>query len=159
MPGTDLSRTAGWFTSIHPVRLDAGNATGGAAIKAVKEQLRAVPDGGIGYGLLRYGGGEAAAELAAAPPAQIAFNYLGRIAPGGEEGDWTLAAEELPPPVAGVEPPVEPVLLSEPQAASARAVRPASTAAPTACVRFTVFPSCRRRTRWALVGLDSRERR
>jgi non-ribosomal peptide synthase protein (TIGR01720 family) len=96
VPGADVSRTAGWFTSIHPVRLDAGNATGTAALKAVKEQLRAVPDGGIGYGLLRHGGGEAAEELAAAPPAQIAFNYLGRVDAGDEGGDWTLAAEELP---------------------------------------------------------------
>ncbi|NKZ06031.1 non-ribosomal peptide synthetase [Actinomadura latina] len=96
VPGADVSRTAGWFTSIHPVRLDAGNATGGAALKTVKEQLRAIPDGGIGYGLLRYGGGEAAEELAGVPPAQIAFNYLGRVASGDEGGDWTLSAEELP---------------------------------------------------------------
>ncbi|GAA1797257.1 amino acid adenylation domain-containing protein [Actinomadura chokoriensis] len=96
VPGADVSRTAGWFTSIHPVRLDAGNATGGAALKTVKEQLRAIPDGGIGYGLLRLGGGDAAEELAAVPPAQIAFNYLGRVAAGDEGGDWTLAAEDLP---------------------------------------------------------------
>ncbi|MFA1552002.1 condensation domain-containing protein, partial [Actinomadura chokoriensis] len=96
VPGADVSRTAGWFTSIHPVRLDAGNATGGAALKTVKEQLRAVPDGGIGYGLLRYGDGEAAEELAAVPRAQIAFNYLGRVAGGDEDADWTLASEELP---------------------------------------------------------------
>ncbi|TDC71919.1 amino acid adenylation domain-containing protein [Actinomadura sp. GC306] len=97
VPGVDVSRTAGWFTSIHPVLLDAGNAAGGAAIKKVKEQLRAVPGDGIGYGLLRYGGGEAAEELAEAPPAQLAFNYLGRVDGGAEGGDWTLAAEELPP--------------------------------------------------------------
>ncbi|TYK45817.1 non-ribosomal peptide synthetase [Actinomadura decatromicini] len=97
VPGADTSRTVGWFTSIHPVRLDAGNATGGAAIKKVKEQLRAVPGTGIGYGLLRYGGdGAAAAELAEPSPPQIAFNYLGRIDPGGEGGDWTLAPDELP---------------------------------------------------------------
>ncbi|TYB42714.1 non-ribosomal peptide synthetase [Actinomadura chibensis] len=98
VPGADLSRTVGWFTSIHPVRLDAGNATGGAAIKKVKEQLRAVPGTGVGYGLLRYGGADpAAAELAEPAPAQIAFNYLGRVDPGGGAGgDWTLAPEELP---------------------------------------------------------------
>ncbi|NVI92300.1 non-ribosomal peptide synthetase [Actinomadura sp. BRA 177] len=96
VPGADISRTAGWFTSIHPVRLDAGNATGGAALKTVKEQLRAIADGGIGYGLLRYGDGDAAEELADVPPAQIAFNYLGRVAAGGEDGDWTLSTEELP---------------------------------------------------------------
>ncbi|WP_433151782.1 amino acid adenylation domain-containing protein [Actinomadura nitritigenes] len=106
VPGVDLSRTAGWFTSIHPVRLDAGaadwaavrdgGAAVGTAIKKVKEQLRAVPDGGIGYGLLRYGGGDAAEELAEPPAAPIAFNYLGRVAPGDGEGDWTIAPEETP---------------------------------------------------------------
>ncbi|MBE1537387.1 non-ribosomal peptide synthetase [Actinomadura algeriensis] len=106
VPGADVSRTAGWFTSIHPVRLDAGPAdwtqvrAGGpgvaTAVKKVKEQLRAVPDA-LRFGLLRYtdAGGEAAAELAEAPPAQIAFNYLGRVAPGGGE-DWALAPEEPP---------------------------------------------------------------
>ena len=49
----DLSRTVGWFTSLFPVRLKAA-PTPGEAIKAVKEQLRAVPDKGVGYGVLRY---------------------------------------------------------------------------------------------------------
>ncbi|MGI5208662.1 amino acid adenylation domain-containing protein [Spirillospora sp. CA-108201] len=93
VPGVDVSRTAGWFTSIHPVRLDAGGAAGGAAVKKVKEQLRAVPDV-LGYGLLRHVDGDA--ELAEVPPAQIAFNYLGRVADGGDGADWTLAPEELP---------------------------------------------------------------
>ncbi|HWK88466.1 MAG TPA: amino acid adenylation domain-containing protein, partial [Longimicrobium sp.] len=40
----DLSRTVGWFTAIYPLRLDVGAAEGpGEALKAVKEQLRAVP--------------------------------------------------------------------------------------------------------------------
>ncbi|XVQ08590.1 amino acid adenylation domain-containing protein [Spirillospora sp. CA-255316] len=105
VPGLDLSRTVGWFTSIHPVRLDPGTAdwaevrrggpAAGAALKRVKEQLRAVPDG-VGYGLLRHLGGPAAAELADLPPAEIAFNYLGRVAPGEDGGDWTLAPEEPP---------------------------------------------------------------
>ena len=69
----DLSRSVGWFTSLFPVRLSPlGEA--GSALKAVKEQLRGVPDKGIGYGVLRYLGGE---EL----PAQngILFNYLGQL--------------------------------------------------------------------------------
>ena len=49
----DLSRTVGWFTSLFPVRLQADGELS-AAIKSVKEQLRAVPHKGIGYGLLRY---------------------------------------------------------------------------------------------------------
>src|SRR5690606_18831463 len=52
VPGVDLSRTVGWFTSIHPVRIDAGwvepsdvregGQAVGTALKRVKEQLRLV---------------------------------------------------------------------------------------------------------------------
>ena len=88
VPGADLSRTLGWFTSLYPVRLDlagldladafAGGPAAGRAVKAVKEQLRAVPDKGIGYGLLRHLNPETAAVLAAGRAPQIGFNYLGR---------------------------------------------------------------------------------
>ncbi|OLT34824.1 hypothetical protein BJF84_16035 [Rhodococcus sp. CUA-806] len=54
VPGADLSRTVGWFTSAFPVRLDlngidvrdafAGGPAMGSAVKAVKEQLLAIPD-------------------------------------------------------------------------------------------------------------------
>ncbi|MFC1439475.1 amino acid adenylation domain-containing protein [Streptacidiphilus sp. N1-10] len=89
-PGSDLSRTVGWFTDLRPVRLDPGadgpygadgdgGAAGpGAALKRVKEQLRALPDHGIGYGLLRRLNPETAPVLAALPQPQIGFNYLGR---------------------------------------------------------------------------------
>ncbi|WP_280313945.1 non-ribosomal peptide synthetase [Nocardia wallacei] len=89
VPGADLSRTVGWLTSAYPVRLaldglDATAALSGgadldAAVRAVKEQLRAVPDNGIGYGLLRYLNPDTAAELPARLPGQISFNYLGRM--------------------------------------------------------------------------------
>ncbi|WKX71564.1 non-ribosomal peptide synthetase [Streptomyces sp. XD-27] len=88
VPGADLSRTVGWFTSLYPVRLDlagidvadavAGGPAAGRAIKAVKEQVRAVPDNGIGYGLLRHLNPHTAAALATEPEPQIGFNYLGR---------------------------------------------------------------------------------
>ncbi|MDF5807094.1 hypothetical protein P4123_00950 [Pseudomonas aeruginosa] len=46
----------------------------------MKEQLRGVPDKGVGYGSLRYlAGEEAAARLAALPQPRITFNYLGRF--------------------------------------------------------------------------------
>ncbi|OKH73926.1 thioester reductase, partial [Mycobacterium sp. SWH-M1] len=90
----DLSRTVGWFTSIYPVRLDPGGlpwtdvlAAGdrlAAAVKTVKEQLRTVPDRGIGYGVLRHLAVDP--DLTAAAP-QILFNYLGRFA-GGTGRDW-----------------------------------------------------------------------
>ncbi|MGW7084647.1 condensation domain-containing protein [Streptomyces sp. NPDC054871] len=87
--GVDLSRTVGWFTSVHPVRLDvgsvdvsqvvAGGAAAGALLKSVKEQVRAVPGDGLGFGLLRYLNPATAPVLAALPRPQIGFNYLGRF--------------------------------------------------------------------------------
>ncbi|WP_338485301.1 non-ribosomal peptide synthase/polyketide synthase [Pseudomonas trivialis] len=75
----DLSRTVGWFTSLFPLRLKAGGELSGA-IKAVKEQLRAVPDKGIGYGLLRYlGTPDAGAALSNLAAPRITFNYLGQF--------------------------------------------------------------------------------
>ncbi|TDC90506.1 non-ribosomal peptide synthetase [Actinomadura sp. 7K507] len=100
VPGVDLSRTAGWFTSIYPVRLDAGwvepadvrdgGQAVGTALKRVKEQLREIPDNGIGYGLLRYLDPAVGAGLAGHP--QIAFNYLGRSA-APEATDWGPAGQ------------------------------------------------------------------
>ena len=50
------------------------------AIKAVKEQLRAVPDKGLGYGLLRYlGTPESREALAGLAVPRITFNYLGQF--------------------------------------------------------------------------------
>ncbi|MEO6238543.1 MAG: amino acid adenylation domain-containing protein [Vicinamibacterales bacterium] len=77
----DLSRTVGWFTTIFPVCLDGGDApTPAETIKVVKEQLRAVPDRGIGYGLLRYASGDPAIadRLRSLAQPQVRFNYLGR---------------------------------------------------------------------------------
>ncbi|MFF5483204.1 amino acid adenylation domain-containing protein [Streptomyces sp. NPDC012935] len=87
--GADLSRTVGWFTTMFPVRLDtagadldeafAGGPAAGAAVKAVKEQLLAVPDKGLGYGLLRYLNDDSGEVLAAGSTGQISFNYLGHF--------------------------------------------------------------------------------
>ncbi|WP_432278217.1 amino acid adenylation domain-containing protein, partial [Nocardia carnea] len=92
VPGADLSRTVGWFTAVHPVRLElpgidpdeafAGGAAMGALVKSVKEQLLAVPDKGLGYGLLRYLNPETGGALPERVPGQISFNYLGRVSAG-----------------------------------------------------------------------------
>jgi non-ribosomal peptide synthase protein (TIGR01720 family) len=78
----DISRTVGWFTTVYPVWLDLPDADGpGRALKAVKEQLRGVPNRGMGYGLLRYLHGEetVVAGLGALPKPQVSFNYLGQF--------------------------------------------------------------------------------
>ena len=52
----------------------------GTALKAVKEQLRAVPDRGLSYGALRHLARDE--QLADAPDPGVSFNYLGRF-------DWS----------------------------------------------------------------------
>ncbi|MGY3450250.1 amino acid adenylation domain-containing protein [Bradyrhizobium sp. USDA 4353] len=79
----DVSRTVGWFTSLFPVLLDVdGTSDPGAALKRVKEQLRAVPQRGVGYGVLRYLVG---VDIPA-PDVEVSFNYLGQLdgAAGGQ---------------------------------------------------------------------------
>jgi amino acid adenylation domain-containing protein/non-ribosomal peptide synthase protein (TIGR01720 family) len=95
VPGSDLTRTVGWFTTEFPVRIDPGGDDPGTALKRVKEQLRAVPDAGAGYGLLRYLNPATAPELAAGPQPEILFNYLGRLAASSaaETTEWVAAAE------------------------------------------------------------------
>ena len=90
--GVDVSRSVGWFTALFPVRLTPGERID-ASIKAVKEQLRAIPNKGIGYGVLRYltEYGEALAPLAYP---QITFNYLGQFDQNlGADSLWRLARE------------------------------------------------------------------
>ncbi|MFD5186327.1 amino acid adenylation domain-containing protein [Streptomyces sp. NPDC058372] len=116
--GADLSRTVGWFTSMYPARVDVrgvdlaevleGGPAAGTAIKLVKEQLRGIPDKGVGYGLLRYLNPETAQQLAACPVPQLGFNYLGRIsdadvpehlrADGWGPATWAAELSPMPDP-------------------------------------------------------------
>ena len=90
----DLSRTIGWFTSKYPVLLD-GRGDVPAAIKRVKERLRSVPAGGIGFGVLsQLGTDEERAALAALPVPRVAFNYLGQFDATFDDGGLFEVAEE-----------------------------------------------------------------
>ncbi|MEI8703608.1 amino acid adenylation domain-containing protein [Pseudoalteromonas sp. B62] len=77
----DLSQTIGWFTSVYPVTLNVTEPDSiTQVIKAAKEQLRNVPNHGIGFGLLHDLAADEdlkAARLAA--PSSIVFNYLGQF--------------------------------------------------------------------------------
>ncbi|HEX7242314.1 MAG TPA: amino acid adenylation domain-containing protein, partial [Longimicrobiaceae bacterium] len=78
----ELSRTVGWFTSIYPVLVDLGDApTAAESLPWVKEQLRAIPDRGVSYGLLRYlsDDPEVAEPLRRHPEPELSFNYLGQF--------------------------------------------------------------------------------
>lgn len=75
----DLSRTVGWFTTHFPVLLRLPEQAGVSdSVKAIKEQLRAIPERGIGYGVLRYLSDEAQA-LRSLPQPEVSFNYLGQF--------------------------------------------------------------------------------
>ncbi|WP_124285810.1 non-ribosomal peptide synthetase [Streptomyces sp. ADI92-24] len=100
----DLSRTVGWFTSLYPVRLDPGPLDARdpgrfdagiveRAVKRVKEQLRTLPDHGVGYGMLRHLNPATRSRLATAAQPQIGFNYLGRYAASQEPADNTEGAD------------------------------------------------------------------
>ncbi|HEY9345620.1 MAG TPA: amino acid adenylation domain-containing protein, partial [Inquilinus sp.] len=90
--GLDLSRTVGWFTSLYPVRLTP-EADLETSLKAVKEQLRAVPQRGLGYGVLRHmSSPEVQAVLSGQPWPAVTFNYLGRF-DGVTAGAFALARE------------------------------------------------------------------
>lgn len=89
----NLSRTVGWFTSAFPVKLDLQNCNElGEAIVAVKEQLRSIPQKGIGYGILKYCAGVELPELKRG--SAINFNYFGQF--GREmENDLLTSANEF----------------------------------------------------------------
>ncbi|WP_137821869.1 non-ribosomal peptide synthase/polyketide synthase [Pseudomonas sp. D(2018)] len=75
----DLTRSVGWFTSAYPLRLTTADGLG-ESIKAIKEQLRAVPHKGLGYGVLRYlADAPLRHALQALPQARVTFNYLGQF--------------------------------------------------------------------------------
>ncbi|WP_197319889.1 non-ribosomal peptide synthetase [Saccharomonospora sp. NB11] len=71
----DLSRTVGWFTAVYPAHLRVPGESSAAAVKAVKEQLRAHGDG-LGHGILTAAGEP---DLVAAPRPQVSWNYLGQF--------------------------------------------------------------------------------
>ncbi|HEX2300340.1 MAG TPA: amino acid adenylation domain-containing protein [Pseudonocardiaceae bacterium] len=90
----DLSRTVGWFTTQFPVALKfpaelrmSAEPGWGATLKAVKEQLRAVPRRGLSYEALRYlSAPDAPAQvLADTPLPGLCFNY---------HGQWEMSAAE-----------------------------------------------------------------
>jgi phthiocerol/phenolphthiocerol synthesis type-I polyketide synthase E len=81
-PDVDLRRTVGWFTTVYPVALTCAKSQDASArqlMDDVHDTLKAIPHYGIGYGLLRYMYAPTARLLAATPPADIFFSYVGTI--------------------------------------------------------------------------------
>jgi len=79
----------GWFTSIYPVNVEPpGGRDVATWLRGLKELLRDVPQGGVGYGVLRYLSADSTIrESLQAPADGTLFNYLGeieRLVPAGE---------------------------------------------------------------------------
>ena len=89
----DTSRTVGWFTNLYPVQFAiSDNNNIDTLIKTVKEELRSIPDKGLGYGVLKYI--NKAAELQGNDPWEIVFNYLGQLDNIVSNSRWFSAATE-----------------------------------------------------------------
>ena len=87
----DLSQSVGWFTSLFPLNISSESMEFEALICAVKEQYRAVPNQGIGFGVLKEL--TQAEGLCGAEVSPILFNYLGQIS-HKESGEGFSFADE-----------------------------------------------------------------
>lgn len=85
----DLNNTVGWFTSMFPVELPIKDSIG-ETIVAIKDNLRLIPNKGIGFGIHRaYGNNlQLQDEL---PP--IGFNYFGQF-DVRDENSWHIVMED-----------------------------------------------------------------
>lgn len=97
---TDLSQTVGWFTSLFPLQLSVEpHRPLGEQIRVVKEQLRNIPDKGLGYGILKYI--NKTPSLTGTTPWDVTFNYLGQSDNiTTADSVLTMAAESAGQPVA-----------------------------------------------------------
>jgi len=86
--GQDIGNTVGWFTTIYPVNLDIKNNIE-TTIKHVKENLRGVPDKGIGFGSFAMNK-DNNIEFIQLPA--ISFNYLGQF--DNKEELWQIVSED-----------------------------------------------------------------
>ena len=95
MKGIDLTRTVGWFTTLTPVRLENVGGTVVERLQGVKEKLRGMKRGGLGYGVLRYlSASPEEREALMGARREIVFNYLGQFDQVlNREGGWRLAGE------------------------------------------------------------------
>ncbi|TDZ89573.1 non-ribosomal peptide synthetase [Mycobacteroides salmoniphilum] len=101
---TDTSGTVGWFTTVYPVRVGAGemaidvdqaeNDSDAARrlLGAVAARLGEIPHQGLDYGLLRYA--QRSVELTSVRDPQIQFNYVGRMDISGiDDQPWSLITD------------------------------------------------------------------
>ncbi|MGG4442190.1 edeine non-ribosomal peptide synthetase EdeP [Brevibacillus fortis] len=69
----NVTRTVGWFTSMYPVLIETNSTNRTDHLKEVKEKLRQIPMGGLGFGWLH------PHQLEAEEKSHVRFNYLGSV--------------------------------------------------------------------------------
>jgi amino acid adenylation domain-containing protein/non-ribosomal peptide synthase protein (TIGR01720 family) len=95
----DVSRTVGWFTALYPAVLtDARGQEASETLRDVKAARRALPQRGLGYGVLRWFG-DAAARNALVPRVapEMTFNYLGQAGASAEDAPLVLTNDDAGP--------------------------------------------------------------
>jgi non-ribosomal peptide synthase protein (TIGR01720 family) len=91
----DLSRTVSFISFHFPMFFDiGGTSTAVEVVHAIKQQIRALPHYGIGYGLLRQlsDDQQVVAQLQDQPAPEIFFNYFGQQR--RRENGWSRPARE-----------------------------------------------------------------
>ncbi|MBC8756558.1 amino acid adenylation domain-containing protein [Kordia sp. YSTF-M3] len=84
----DHSKTIGWFTTMYPVEL-SNQENLESSIKWIKENLRAIPNKGIGFGAIYPN------SYIKLP--SITFNYLGQF--DSQDGYWQVTSENSGAPI------------------------------------------------------------
>ena len=82
----DVSRTVGWFTTMYPVNLRSLDSVDDTIIHT-RENLRRVPNKGLGFGALQQTG-----RLSHELPA-VSFNYLGQLGSETTAADWQITGD------------------------------------------------------------------
>ncbi len=84
-PNIDISRTAGWFTSIFPLTFDVSDNTSDALVASVQDKLSTLPHLGTAYELL---------QIQSEAPSALCFNYVGQFRLG-MRNDWRLTPVDV----------------------------------------------------------------
>ncbi|WP_288993413.1 non-ribosomal peptide synthetase [uncultured Paenibacillus sp.] len=88
----DITRTVGWFTTKFPVVLEPETDRDLTyQIKQVKENLRRIPNKGLGYGICRYLSKSEEGLVWGAEP-EINFNYLGQFDDDVNQGEIGISS-------------------------------------------------------------------
>lgn len=87
----DVSRTVGWFTSIYPFYIKLARDDLAGQIKEIKEEIRKIPNRGIGFGILKY----LSMAFDENNQRSIRFNFLGDYNSEYDNGSVNLLKDQL----------------------------------------------------------------